>query len=83
MDVPSNIKTDGVSRQPLCSKTGSITLTPNDRFSGDTMPTDSLVRIGMNSTVLIHEATMGDDEVDLAAKTAHSTIRQAIGIGKK
>lgn len=53
------------------------------RFSGDTMPTNNLVRIGMNSTVLIHEATMGDDEVDLALKKAHSTIRQAIDIGQK
>jgi len=56
-------------------------LTP--RFSGDTMPTDNLVRIGMNSTVLIHEASMGDDEVEIARRKAHSTVSQAIAIGQK
>jgi ribonuclease Z len=53
------------------------------RFSGDTMPTDNLVRIGMDSTVLIHEATLGDDEADIAHKKGHSTIGQAISIGEK
>lgn len=47
------------------------------------MPTSNLVRIGMNSTVLIHEATLGDDEADLAKKKSHSTIGQAITIGKR
>lgn len=47
------------------------------------MPTDNLVRIGMNSTVLIHEASMGDDEVEIARRKAHSTVSQAIAIGQK
>jgi len=47
------------------------------------MPTDSLVRIGKNSTVCIHEATMADDEAEMAQRKGHSTIGQAIAIGRK
>ena len=53
------------------------------RFSGDTKPTNNLVRAGQNATVLIHEATMGDDQEEMAAQKAHSTIGQAIKIGKE
>ncbi|KAF9038581.1 hypothetical protein BJ165DRAFT_1352473 [Panaeolus papilionaceus] len=52
-------------------------------FSGDTQPTKSLVWAGAGSTVLIHEATMGDEEAELAKKKSHSTIGQAIDIGKQ
>jgi ribonuclease Z len=37
----------------------------------------------MNSTVLIHEATMADDEGALAWQKAHSTVGQAIDIGRR
>lgn len=37
----------------------------------------------MNSTVLIHEATFGDDEAENAQRKSHSTIGQAISIGRK
>lgn len=53
------------------------------RFSGDTKPTPNLVKAGQNATVLLHEATMGDDQEELAAQKAHSTIGQAISIGKE
>ncbi|KAJ7132307.1 hypothetical protein C8R44DRAFT_612294 [Mycena epipterygia] len=52
-------------------------------FSGDTLPTQSLVRGGRGATLLIHEATMGDDEEAMARVKAHSTIGQAIDIGRK
>ncbi|KAF5375625.1 hypothetical protein D9757_008524 [Collybiopsis confluens] len=56
-------------------------------FSADTMPSDNLVyaaNSGHNTTsVLIHEATMSDDQKNLAAKKAHSTIGQAIEIGQR
>ncbi|KAF9525128.1 hypothetical protein CPB83DRAFT_860056 [Crepidotus variabilis] len=52
-------------------------------FSGDTMPTDNLVWLGQDSTVLIHEATMANEEADIAKKKGHSTIGQAVNIGKK
>ncbi|KDQ60306.1 hypothetical protein JAAARDRAFT_125659 [Jaapia argillacea MUCL 33604] len=50
-------------------------------FSGDTMPCADLVEAGMNSTLLIHEATMGDDQLEIAAAKAHSTVGQAITAG--
>ncbi|KIK63188.1 hypothetical protein GYMLUDRAFT_197664 [Collybiopsis luxurians FD-317 M1] len=56
-------------------------------FSGDTMPSDQLVyaaNSGENATsVLIHEATMSDEQEKMAAKKAHSTIGQAIEIGRR
>ncbi|KAF8639102.1 hypothetical protein AX17_001745 [Amanita inopinata Kibby_2008] len=52
-------------------------------FSGDTLPVNNLVWAGKHATLLIHEATMADDQVDLAQKKAHSTFGQAITIGKK
>ncbi|TRM58741.1 hypothetical protein BD626DRAFT_410082 [Schizophyllum amplum] len=52
-------------------------------FSADTMPTDRLCWAGKGSTVVIHEATMSDDESEMAAQKAHSTIGQAIEIAEK
>lgn len=37
----------------------------------------------MNATLLIHEATMADEQVEMARAKAHSTIGQAIDIGKR
>jgi len=42
-------------------------------FSGDTRPSKSLIEAGKDCTLLIHEATMTDHDVDLAVKKAHST----------
>lgn len=52
-------------------------------YSGDTMPCDALVSAGKDVTVLIHEATMGDDEAEMALAKAHSTFGQAIDIGRR
>ncbi|XP_015363613.1 PREDICTED: ribonuclease Z, mitochondrial isoform X1 [Diuraphis noxia] len=52
-------------------------------YSGDTMPCDSLVKLGNNSNLLIHEATMEDQLVSEARRKMHSTMSQAINIGKK
>ncbi|KAJ6474674.1 hypothetical protein C8R47DRAFT_986730 [Mycena vitilis] len=52
-------------------------------FSADTLPTQSLVRNGQNATLLIHEATMGDGEEAMARVKSHSTVGQAIDIGRK
>jgi ribonuclease BN (tRNA processing enzyme) len=69
------------------------TLTPNPavmteilssyRYSGDTRPTDNLVRAGYGATLLIHEATLGDDQAEIAAQKAHSTIGQAIDVARR
>ena len=37
-------------------------LTSGHSFSGDTAPTLKLVEAGMGSTLLIHEASMGDEQ---------------------
>ncbi|KAF8329413.1 uncharacterized protein EI90DRAFT_1391010 [Cantharellus anzutake] len=52
-------------------------------FSGDTMPCDALAEAGRSATVLIHEATMADDEEELARGKQHSTVGQAIKVGKQ
>ncbi|KAF8887345.1 hypothetical protein BD779DRAFT_1527626 [Infundibulicybe gibba] len=51
-------------------------------FSGDTQPTNTLVAAGQRATVLIHEATMADDQVEMAKRKAHSTFGQAVDIGR-
>jgi ribonuclease BN (tRNA processing enzyme) len=53
------------------------------RFSGDTQPTEVLAEVGKGANLLIHEATMADDQADLARIKAHSTVGQAIEIGRK
>lgn len=52
------------------------------RFSGDTEPTEALAEVGKNAKLLIHEATMADDQAEMARMKAHSTIGQAIEIGR-
>lgn len=51
-------------------------------YSGDTKPCTSLVDLGKNCDLLIHEATMEDALEAEARKKAHSTISQAIKIGQ-
>ncbi|OBZ77392.1 Zinc phosphodiesterase ELAC protein 2 [Grifola frondosa] len=52
-------------------------------FSGDTAPCGNLIKAGQNATLLIHEASMRDEEEEQARAKAHSTFRQAIDIGRK
>lgn len=52
-------------------------------YSGDTMPCESLIKLGYNSDLLIHEATMGDGLENEARIKLHSTITQAIKTGIK
>lgn len=52
-------------------------------YSGDTIPCDSLIDLGHNSTILIHEATYEDDFMHKAAENKHSTISQAIEQGRR
>lgn len=53
------------------------------RYSGDTKPSDNLIRAGQGATLLIHEATLGDDQKEMAEAKGHSTIGQAIEVGKR
>ncbi|GAV03599.1 hypothetical protein RvY_13995 [Ramazzottius varieornatus] len=52
-------------------------------YSGDTMPCEALVKAGMGSDLLIHEATMEDSLEDEARKKMHSTTSQAIETGRR
>lgn len=50
-------------------------------YSGDCRPSKSFIKIGQDSTVLIHEATFEDDKVGDAMAKKHSTIGEALGVG--
>lgn len=52
-------------------------------FSGDTIPCESLVELGKDSTLLIHEATLEDILAASAAHKKHSTVSQAIEQSEK
>ncbi|KAG8779155.1 hypothetical protein FRC12_024609 [Ceratobasidium sp. 428] len=52
-------------------------------YSGDTMPCDALVEAGKDITLLIHEASMADEEIEKAQEKGHSTIGQAIDVGRR
>ena len=70
-----------------CPNAFGLSITQGDGFkvtySGDTMPSPSLVKLGMDSDILIHEATMEDDLAAEAVIKMHSTMSQAIQIGKE
>ncbi|XP_067209587.1 ribonuclease Z, mitochondrial isoform X3 [Linepithema humile] len=52
-------------------------------YSGDTMPTENLVKLGQDCDLLIHEATMEDDLIEEAKIKFHSTVSQAVEMGEK
>ncbi|VDM60788.1 unnamed protein product [Angiostrongylus costaricensis] len=52
-------------------------------FSGDTKPCDLLVEEGQNADLLIHEATFEDGHEADALRKKHSTMGQAVEIGRK
>ncbi|XP_060521936.1 ribonuclease Z, mitochondrial isoform X2 [Cylas formicarius] len=70
-----------------CPNAFGLSITHKDgykiTYSGDTMPSENLVKLGMGSDVLIHEATMEDDLGEEAVTKMHSTTSQAIQIGKR
>jgi ribonuclease Z len=47
------------------------------------MPSDKFVEAARNVTLIIHEATMGDEEQELASQKKHSTVSQALDIGRR
>lgn len=51
------------------------------RFSADCMPSKSLIQTGRDATLLIHEATLADDQEEMAREKAHSTFSQAVQVG--
>lgn len=47
------------------------------------MPCDELVAAGKDATLLIHEATLEDEQAEMARAKGHSTFGQAIEIGRR
>jgi ribonuclease Z len=70
-----------------CPNAFGVCLTQQDgskiTYSGDTMPSENLVELGMNSSLLIHEATMEDELAAEAVVKMHSTTSQAIEVGRR
>ena len=52
-------------------------------YSGDCRPSDSLVEIGLNASLLIHEATFWDDMLESALEKMHCTVGETIGVARK
>ncbi len=52
-------------------------------YSGDTAPCNSLIELGKNSDVLIHEATFSKELSDMAIEKKHSTATDAATDAKK
>jgi ribonuclease Z len=50
-------------------------------YSGDCRPSKDFVEIGKDTTILIHEATFGDDMRGDAIAKKHSTTSEAVGVG--
>jgi ribonuclease Z len=49
-------------------------------YTGDTRPAESVIEMATGASLLIHEATFGDEEADRAHKTHHSTARGAAAL---
>ncbi|MBD3343270.1 MAG: ribonuclease Z [Candidatus Lokiarchaeota archaeon] len=52
-------------------------------YSGDTAPCESLINLGKDSDVIIHEATFSKDKQDVAIEKQHSTSVDAATDAKK
>ncbi|KAH8673780.1 hypothetical protein BX600DRAFT_215459 [Xylariales sp. PMI_506] len=52
-------------------------------YSGDCRPSDSFVRIGQGATLLIHESTFDDELKGDAIAKKHSTMSEAIDVGRR
>lgn len=52
-------------------------------YTGDTRPCQTMVQEVGTSTILVHEATFGEDLQDQAIQKMHSTDKEAVEIGMK
>jgi len=52
-------------------------------YSGDCRPSDAFVQIGKGSTLLIHESTFDDELAGEALAKKHSTMSEALDVGRR
>ena len=52
-------------------------------YTGDTLPTDSVVAASEGADLLVHDATFATDRADRAEATAHSTAREAAEVAQQ
>jgi ribonuclease Z len=52
-------------------------------IAGDGAPSDMTIAVSHRADLLVHEATFGDEEVDRAIETGHSTARQAAELARE
>jgi ribonuclease Z len=52
-------------------------------YTGDTRPTQALIKLAKNADLLIHEATLGDELKERADEDGHSTPSEAAEVAKK
>ena len=52
-------------------------------YTGDTRPSEKILKLAQGADVLIHEATFADDLIERAAEDGHSTASQAATIAGK
>lgn len=89
MKLMETLEMNDISTVPVkhCPNAFGVALTHSSgwkiTYSGDTMPCPQLIKLGQNSDLLIHEATMEDELVSEARLKMHSTTSEAIETGQK
>ena len=85
VNTPSAVSTLQSVRVSHCAGAQAVSITFKNGFkisySGDCRPSWKFCRIGMDSDVLIHEATFDNDMEGDAIAKRHSTTAEALGVG--